>query len=160
MTGAEQERLYREYSDKVLRYIGARVKNRADVEDLCADVFEKALRASDAYDSAKAAPGTWLYTIAHNTVIDYYRKTGQSEELPEDLVQEGAVDDEMLQTETLEELAAALERLPEELTDIIVLRYYDNLPLTEIALRIGVSYGVVKLRHQKALAMLRSAWKN
>jgi RNA polymerase sigma-70 factor (ECF subfamily) len=47
--------------------------------------------------------------------------------------------------------------MPEELRDLIVLRYYDNRPLTEVAEMMGMSYGAVKLRHQKALAMLRKA---
>ena len=62
-----------------------------------------------------------------------------------------------MQTALLDELAAALEQLPDELTDIIVARYYDRLPLTEIAERMGLSYGAVKLRHQKALLLLRTA---
>ena len=54
-------------------------------------------------------------------------------------------------------LAEALKRLPQELTDIIVLRSYDGKPLTEIAELMGLSYGAVKLRHQKALVLLRTA---
>jgi RNA polymerase sigma-70 factor (ECF subfamily) len=65
----------------------------------------------------------------------------------------------MIDSETLEELAAALEGLPTELTEIIVLHYYDRLPLTEIAGTLGMSYGAVKIRHNKALALLRSALK-
>lgn len=57
MTTAEQERLYAEYHEKVLGYIRARVSSREDAEDLCAEVFERALRSSDSYDAAKAAPG-------------------------------------------------------------------------------------------------------
>jgi RNA polymerase sigma-70 factor (ECF subfamily) len=41
--------------------------------------------------------------------------------------------------------------------DIIVLRYYDGKPLTEIAQLMGLSYGAVKLRHQNAVIMLREA---
>ena len=43
------------------------------------------------------------------------------------------------------------------MTDIIVLRYYDGLPLTEIAETLGMSYGMVKIRHNKALSLLRAA---
>ena len=59
--------------------------------------------------------------------------------------------------ETLEELANALARLPADLKDIIVMCYYDRRPLTEIAMISGISYGAVKLKHQKALALLRGA---
>ena len=155
MTASEQELLYTEYHDRVLGYIRARVSNREDAEDLCADVFEKALRASDGYDAARAAPGTWLYAITRNAVIDYFRKTRPQDELPEDLADDELPEDDILRSELLDALAAALEALPDELTDIIVLRYYDRLPLTEVALRLGMSYGAVKLRHQKALALLK-----
>ena len=157
MTTAEQTRLYTEYRDRVFGYIYTRVRNREEAEDLCADVFEKALRAGDRYDSGKAAPGTWLFTITRNTVIDYYRRNRPTEELPEDLADDSAPEDSVMQTELLELLAAALEKLPEELTDIVVLRYYDGLPLTEIAEKLDMSYGMVKIRHNKALSMLRTA---
>ncbi len=155
MTTAEQTRLYTEYRGRVLGYIRARVSSREDAEDLCEDVFLKILRASGSYDGEKSAPGTWIYAITRNTVIDYFRRTRSAEELPEDLAEEELPEDGLLQTELLESLAKALERLPGELTDIVVLRYYDRLPLTEIALRLGLSYGAVKLRHRKALDLLR-----
>ena len=157
MTTAEQTRLYTEYRDRVFGYIYARVRSREEAEDLCADVFEKVLRAGDRYDSGKAAPGTWLFTITRNTVIDYYRRNRPTEELPEDLADDSAPEDSVMQTELLELLAAALEKLPEELTDIVVMRYYDRLPLTEIAEKLDMSYGMVKIRHNKALSLLRAA---
>ena len=157
MTTAEQTTLYTAYRGKVLGYIRARVPNREDAEDLCQDVFEKAFRAADRYDTEKAAPGTWIYAITRNAVIDYYRRNRPSEELPEDMADDALPEDAVMQTALLDALAAALETLPDELTDIIVARYYDRLPLTEIAERMGLSYGAVKLRHQKALLLLRTA---
>jgi RNA polymerase sigma-70 factor (ECF subfamily) len=61
----------------------------------------------------------------------------------------------MLEQETLSELAAALNLLPQELRDIVVLLYYDRKPMTEIADLMHLSYGAVKLRHQKALTLLK-----
>ena len=156
MTVEEQTKLYTEYYSRVLGYIRARVNNRADAEDLCQDVFEKAFRSAARYDAARAAPGTWLYAITRNAVIDYFRRSRPTEELPEDLRDDELPEDGLLRDELLDRLAAALEGLPAELTDIVVLRYYDRLPLTEIAGKLGMSYGAVKLRHQKALVMLRS----
>lgn len=157
MTVEEQTKLYTQYYDRVLGYIRARVNSRADAEDLCQDVFEKAFRNAARYDPSRSAPGTWLYSITRNAVIDYYRRSRPTDELPEDLRTDELPEDGLLQTELLDELAAALERLPEELTDIVVLRYYDRIPLTEVAERMGMSYGAVKLRHQKALTLLRTA---
>ena len=156
MTAEEQNSLYTQYYERVLCYIRARVNSPADAEDLCQDVFEKAFLAADRYDAGRAAPGTWLYAITRNAVIDHYRRARTMEELPEDLRDDARPEDGLLQEEQLEELAAALEKLPAELTDIVVLRYYDRLPLTDVAARLGLSYGAVKLRHQKALSLLRT----
>ena len=65
------------------------------------------------------------------------------------------VDDELINDETLNELAEALIALPAQLREIIVLRYYDGMPLTEIGKKLSLSYGAIKLRHAKALELLR-----
>lgn len=147
--------IYQEYSGKVMGYIAARVQRRADAEDLCSEVFEKVFRKLDGYDEEKAAVSTWIYTITRNTVIDYYRKTKPTAELDENLAGDGEVDDSLLNDETLSELAQALKKLPQELQDIVVLMYHDGIPMTEVARMMHLSYGAVKLRHQKALAMMR-----
>ena len=140
-----------------MSYIRTRIYNRDDAEDLCEEVFEKAFRAQDTYDASKSAPGTWLYAITRNAVYDYCRKVRPIGELPEDLSDEARPEDDLLNEDLLNSLAASLERLPAELTDIIVLRYYDCLTLTQIAEKLNISYGIAKLRHQKALTWLRTA---
>ena len=155
MTTPEWENIYDLYCGKVMGYIAARVQRRADAEDLCADVFEKAFRKRDAFDESKASISTWIFTITRNTVIDYFRKTRPTEEPDENLASDEEVDEHLLSQETLSELATALNKLPEELQDIIVLMYYDGKPMTEVATMMGMSYGAIKLRHQKALAQLK-----
>ena len=156
MTAEEKEKLYTEYRGKVMSYIRSHVYNGSDVEDLCEDVFVKAFSASDSYDNSKASVGTWLYTITKNTVTDYCRRSRNTEEIPEDISDDSRPEDNIIEAEMLEELAAALEEMPPELTDIIVLHYYDCLTLTDIAEKLGLSYGAVKIRHNKALALLRA----
>ena len=149
------EQIYAEYSGKVLGYIMARVQHRADAEDLCADVFEKVFRKMDQFDQSKASLSTWIFTITRNTLIDHFRKNKPTEELDENLSDDSEVETPLLEQETLSELAAALNLLPQELRDIVVLLYYDRKPMTEIADLMHLSYGAVKLRHQKALTLLK-----
>ncbi len=149
------EEIYTAYYKKVMGYISARIRNRADAEDLCSEVFEKVQRKLDDFDSSKASVSTWVFTITRNTVIDHYRRSKEGAELDENMAGDFVVDESLLNTESLESLAAALKKLPQELRDIIVLRYYDGKPLTEIAQLMGLSYGAVKLRHQNALVMLK-----
>ena len=152
---ADIETIYTQFYSKVMGYIHARIRNRADAEDLCADVFEKVQRKLPDFDPSKASVSTWIFTITRNTVIDHYRRSRPSEELDENLSDNIELDESLLNSETLHELASALRSLPEEMRDIIVLRYYDGKPLTEIAAMMGLSYGAVKLRHQSALVKLR-----
>ena len=147
--------VYSDYQGKVMGYLRARISSRAEAEDLCSEVFEKVLRKIDGYDDSKASLSTWIFSITRNTLIDHFRRTRPQAELDENLAEEGELEDGLLENETLGELAAALKRLPEQLRDIIVLRYYDGKPLTEIAKMMDLSYGAVKLRHQNALMLLK-----
>ena len=149
------ETIYAQFSHKVMGYIHARVRNRADAEDLCADVFEKVQRKLGDFDPSRSSVSTWVFTITRNTVIDHYRRSRPTAELDENISDDTELDEGLLNSETLSELAGALRALPEEMRDIIVLRYYDGKPLTEVAEIMGLSYGAVKLRHQAALAKLR-----
>ena len=157
MQTIDLDRIYTEYSGKVMGYIRARIRSSAEAEDLHSEVFEKILKKIEEFDPSKASLNTWIFTITRNTVIDHFRRTKPTEELDENLSDNIELDEGLLNSETLSELAAALKRLPEQMRDIIVLRYYDGKPLTEIAELMNLSYGAVKLRHQNAVLMLREA---
>lgn len=157
MNRPDFETIYREYRGRVLAYTSARVRSRADAEDLCEDVFERVLTRLDTFDPGKSSIGTWIYTITRNCVIDYHRRQRPTAELTDDLRQDGEVDDALLRAEALEALAAALDRLPGHLREIVALRYYDHLPLTQISSRLGITYGAAKVRHAKALRLLRGS---
>ena len=155
MTSPDVGEIYSAYSGKVTRYIMTRVQRRVEAEDLCEEVFEKVFRKIDEFDETKASLSTWIFTITRNTLIDHFRKFRPSEEIDEEMPSDMSVDAPMLEKETLDELADALNKLDQEQRDIIVMLYYDQKPMTEIARLMNLSYGVVKLRHQKALLMLR-----
>ena len=157
MQTADLDRIYTEYSGKVMGYIRARIRSSAEAEDLHSEVFEKILKKIGEFDPSKASLNTWIFTITRNTVIDHFRRAKPSEELDENLSDNVELDEDLLNSETLSELAAALRKLPQQMMDIIVLRYYDGKPLTEIAEMMNLSYGAVKLRHQNAVLMLRQA---
>ena len=155
MSQLDLEQIYTQYSGKVMGYIRARIRNYADAEDLCSEIFEKIQRKIDDFDEQKASLSTWIFSITRNTLIDHFRKNRPSEELDENLSDSSEVDESLLNVETLSELSQALKKLPQQLMDIIVLRYYDGKPLTEIAQMMNLSYGAVKLRYQNALMLLK-----
>ncbi len=151
-----EEEIYTQYKDKVFGYVRNHVNSPEDAEDITSDIFVKIYSKIDTYDESKASLSTWIYSMTSNTVIDYYRTNHIHSEIPEDLTDErSSIEDEVLTKESLEALADALEQLPQELRDIIILRYYKGLTLQEIAGKMNLSYGVTKLRHREALGKLR-----
>ena len=151
------EELYQTYHDRVMRFFLCRVADLKDAEDLTSEVFLKAIRALPRFDPEKASPSTWLYTISRNTLTDHLRRNPPSEPLPEDAAENDLTEERLMREDTLRELAAALKTLPTEERDIVILRYYNGYPLTEIARLMCLSYGAVKLRHNKALKTLHLA---
>lgn len=150
------EQMYREYQPKVTSYIRGKVNNASDVEDLVSKVFIKILEKYDTFDETKASLSTWIYTIAGNTVIDFYRVHKIHAEIDETFSYEESGFDSILKEETLEELANALEKLDERSRDLIILHYYSGVTLREIAARMGMSYANVKIVHNKALKQLQA----
>ncbi len=151
----DMESIYREYHDKLLSYIRYKVNNEEDAEDICSEVFIKVQKNLDKYEEQKASVARWIYVIAGNTIIDYYRARKVNEEIPEDLPSESDLEDSMLNRITLQNLADAMKELSEEEKLIIVLHYYEDMSLKDIERKTGLSYGQVKIRHNNALKVLR-----
>lgn len=148
------EEIYKEYHEKVLHLIYGKINNYTLAEDLTSDVFVKVFSKLDTFDASKASISTWIYRIAQNTVIDYFRTRKVYSEVPEEIAEESNIDDELLNNETLDALADALSELPERDRDLIILHYYHNLTLKEAAERLGMSYSNAKLVHNKSLVVL------
>lgn len=149
------EKLYREYRPVVYSYISARVPSREAAEDLCQDVFVKLLKALDTYDPKKSSLPTFLYRIAHNAVIDYYRTNRVHAELTERDAALPSSEDVVMDRARLKELAAALRLLPQEQRDVLILRFYRGWTLVRIAQEMGVPYHTAVNRQKSGLERLR-----
>lgn len=155
MTDEMKESLYNDYYRKVFGYLKGKTSNYHLAEDLASDVFMKVYSKADTFDETKSSVSTWIYTITRNTLTDYFRSRKVFEEIPEELSDGSDIEATVLDNETLEELADALEKLDERERDIIILRYYKGMKLKDIADVIGISYAYVKLLHNKALMLLK-----
>lgn len=156
----DAETLYAAYGDKIRAYIQSRVRNRHDAEDLFSNVFVKITEHIGGYDPSKAAYSTWVYTITQNTVRDHFRRSmgRQDAELNDELPipdLQADVEDKVLQAETLDKLASALEKLPQRERDIIILRYYKGLSPKEIAEIMGISYANARYLQSVTLKKMR-----
>lgn len=155
MTDTEKTAIYTDFYQKVLNYVNSKVQNMTQAEDLTSDIFLKIYEKLDTFDESKSSLSTWIFTITRNTLTDYYRTRKVFSEVPEDFRDDTCIDDELCTSETLETLADALESLDERERDLIILRYYKGMTLTEIAERMDISYSYVKILHNKALSGMR-----
>ena len=150
--------IYTQYCDKVSRFVRYKIYNTIDVEDIVQTVFLKVYSNLDQYDETKASLSTWIYTITHNTVYDYLKDKRDHPvlELIDNTVDSAEEpDDSLLNKEALEELACALEKLPQKERDVIILIYYHGKPKTEVAKILAISYGQLRYLHDKALSRLK-----
>ena len=154
-TEEDKTKIYEEYSPKVLAYIKSKISDYYLAEDLCANVFVKVYKNLDSFDDKKASISTWIYTIARNTLTDYFRVRHVHGEIDESIPMVETGFEEIYKEETLDELANALEQLPERERDLVIMHYYHNLSLKEIASKLKMSYSNTKLVHNKALVLLR-----
>ena len=93
-------------------------------------------------------------------MTDFLRRNRVTEELPEDAPSPLLTEESYMNEETLSELAEALTQLEDDERRIIALHYGSGMPLTEIAEKLVMSYGMVKIRHRKALNKLEKLMKN
>lgn len=154
------EQLYRQYRDKISGYIHSRIADKQTAEDLLSTVFLKICENYTNYDREKAAASTWIYIITRNTVYDHFRKeASRGAIIPLDTLKIEPFEEpdpaaNLICEETLEELACALEQLPETERDLILLVYYHARSLKEAAEQIGIGYSAAKYHHQAALERL------
>lgn len=149
----DKSQLYEDFHMKVLRYVQSKVNDYYLAEDICSDVFVKVYEKLDSFDESKASISTWIFTITKNTLIDYYRSRKITVEIPDNLVYEDEGND--VDEESLDKLADAMKNLDERSKKIIVMHYYDDLKLKEIAEELGISYTYTKILYKKALISMK-----
>lgn len=144
-----KEKIYTEYYEKVAHYVRSHVGDPNDREDVTQTVFLKVYGKLDSFDERKASISTWIYTIAKNTVIDYYRARKEQAPLPE------ALAEEIPEEDSLDDLSDALAELGERERDIVILHYYSGYTLKSVAEMMHISYVYAKVLHKTALGKLR-----
>ena len=127
--------LYDKYLDPIYRFVYYKTFSKEAAEDLTSDVFHKAFEKLTTFDASKGEFSTWLYRIARNRVIDYYRTRKVTDPI-DDAFDVGA--DERT-PETLDAIAALgkvtayLETLDAKQREIIMLRVWEERSYREIA---------------------------
>lgn len=152
--------LYERYVDKIYRYIYYRTGNHHDAEDLTAGVFFRAMGHIENYTERGVPFQAWLYRIAHNLVANWHRDQGRRKIIPLDEFVGGklsfdAPDAASEDKEEREQLMAAIDRLPEERQQLILLKFIAQLSNAEVGEILGRTEGAIKSLYHRTLITLR-----
>ena len=141
-------KLYDEYFNKIYRYIYSLIGDQTEAEDLTQEVFIKAMHSIDSYKWKGVPFASWLFRIAHNQVIDFWRKRKKEKTttLDEAFAVVGNEDPVAMieQKSEIEELTAALKELPPAQGEVISLRFIAGLSIAEVAKILDKREGTIK----------------
>jgi RNA polymerase sigma-70 factor, ECF subfamily len=149
--------LYENNFERVYAYVVRRVRDRAETEDLTAEVFHHALANLKKYEWRGIPFAAWLYRIAANLISDRWQRTGREQvaDEPEQIESIQASGGEFEQVERKATLFRLVERLPAEQRRVVVLRFVEEKSIKEVAREIRKTEGAVKQLQFRALTALR-----
>lgn len=162
------EVLVERYKRGIANFIGAGVRDAAEVADLSQETFLRAYAHLGTFNPRLGKFSTWIYQIARNVVRTHLGRSlrrpvtatlGEEQTLENavaDLAPESDPAGGVLRAEAERELRAALAELPERTRTVLALRYFDNLEYHAIASTLGLSLGNVKtLIHRGKIALAK-----
>jgi len=160
------EVLLKRYKSKVYSYIYFVVRNREVCEDVFQETFIKAIttiKQGRYVENGKFL--AWINRIAHNLIIDYFRReqnenTCSNDEYGYDLfdtvhLTDSSVEDNLVRDQVMKDVARLVDSLPKTQQEVIRLRYYEDLSFKEIAEKTGVSINTALGRMRYAVMNMR-----
>lgn len=155
------EILYERHKRPLYRYLQRMCRQREIADDLFQEVWSKLIASRGRYE-VRAQFNTFLFRIAHNCVIDHFRRSRRQPEDMDDVAEQiAAAESErpeavLAHAQLQEDFRRALDRLPVEQRDVFVLYEESGLSLEEIGRITGVAMETAKSRLRYALGKLRA----
>lgn len=151
--------LYDHYVTGVFRFIYYRVGSQQLAEDLTSETFVRGLRAIQRFNWQGKDFGAWLTTIARNLVADHFKSSRSrleivSETIPEGKTHAASPEQEVLALISNEILFEAVNSLPNEQRDCILMRFIQGLSIAQTAAALGRSEGAIKQLQLRAVRSL------
>ncbi|MDP3015338.1 MAG: sigma-70 family RNA polymerase sigma factor [bacterium] len=157
--------LYDRYQTQIYRFIYLKVSHREEAEDLTHQVFLKSWQTISGYKFQGLPFSSWLYRIARNQVIDYYRTKKNNLNIEE--ISESKIDDSSIEVieilddnSNVKKIKEAIKQLNPGHQDVIILRFIEELSLKETASALKKSEMAVKLLQHRAIKNLKKILGN
>ena len=144
--------LYVRYADDVYGFVNSIVRDTHAAEDITQNIFGKLTKAITRYEQREVPFSAWILRVARNAALDHMRARRQ---IPVEDVRIADTGDDQIGFERSQCLRAALERLPEDQREVLVLRHVAGLTPGEIAKRLGKTEGSIHGLHHRGRATLQ-----
>lgn len=150
--------LYDRYAPLVYAYLYRRVQDAQTAEDLTGDVFLSVLEAIQSDKFWRTSFRAWLYRIAGNKVVDYYREMSKVQTYPMENSLTALAkppDAALMDKQSQSLLRSAFNMLPASQQEVLTLRFGQRLKTKEVAEILGKTVGAVEALQNRALNALR-----
>ncbi|MDR1076648.1 MAG: RNA polymerase sigma factor [Xanthomonadaceae bacterium] len=156
------ESLYSRHRGPLYRFLMRQLRNQALADEMFQDVWQRVVAARAGW-KPEALFTTWLYRIAHNRLNDHWRALKHRPPAPEDAEERTArmadpdtPERQLSQFEERRRLQLALDELPPEQREVVLLRLEQELTLEEIGAIVGAGRETIKSRLRYAMDKLRA----
>lgn len=154
MIPSEFEPIWETYRCRLLGFIHKRVEDDDQAEDLLQEVFLRVHNHLCCMPPPEKMEA-WIYRIARNLIIDYYRKRREWVEIPEDMPVEAEDPESEAEAGLAGSLRQTIAELPEPYRQALLLTEYEGLSQVDLSARLGISISGAKSRVQRARSKLR-----
>jgi RNA polymerase sigma-70 factor (ECF subfamily) len=150
--------LYDAYMERIYRFVYFRVEDQQTAEDITSQVFLKAWSNLDRFQFSRTPYLAWLYTIAHNAVIDHYRTRKVTTALDDVQLSQPdhseLVENEIDLTAEMKSVKTALQSLTDDQQKVLTLKFIEGMSNNEIARHLGKREGAIRALQMRGLQAL------
>ena len=150
--------LYDAYMERIYRFVYFRVEDQQTAEDITSQVFLKAWSNLDRFSFNRTPYLAWLYTIAHNAVIDHYRTRKVTTALDDVQLSQPdhseAVENDIDLTAEMQSVKTALQTLTDDQQKVLTLKFIEGMSNNEIAHQLGKREGAIRALQMRGLQAL------
>jgi RNA polymerase sigma-70 factor, ECF subfamily len=146
--------LYLRYADDVYGFVNSIVRDHHEAEDLTHNLFAKLMRIIGKYEPREVPFSAWILRVARNAALDHMRARRQ---IPFEEVRTSDEGHDQIGFERYQSIRAALDRLPEDQREVLILRHIAGLTPPEIADALGKTESSVHGLHHRGRGALQAA---